>query len=166
MNRVRFAIALAAVLSAVLVAGCGSASTRLPADTLDALVARQAAAYVARPGFAARAASVMKARSGAGRMTASQARSASYGFAALTRAPLSAYACSPTSSARRSSAAYRCTMGGSTNGMATATCDVSTGRCRQWHVGVLVITTTLQHIAVEHPALPWIGRPPSRPVSR
>jgi hypothetical protein len=115
------------------------AATR--AETLDTLVARQAAAYVARPGFAAHAESVL-ARFGAAHLPAVEAGRAFFGFKALARDPLSAYVCSPTSSPRRSSAVYRCMINGTPIGMATATCDVSTGRCRHWHVGVLVFTFT------------------------
>lgn len=58
--------------------------------------------------------------------------------AALSRQPLSAYACSPASPARQSSAVYGCEIGGDAV-TAVSSCDVSTGVCQKWHLEVLVV---------------------------
>ena len=140
----------AAILAAGLVAGCGSASKRLPPATLDRLVAGQAATYVREPAFVplmeteARATEVEMGRvSSSGDMTF--LRRAAKSVAAV---PLSEYACSATSQVRGSSATFRCTIGSFpppaqvvrlpvSEGLATATCDVSTGQCGAWHATIL-----------------------------
>ena len=96
-----------------------------------------------RPAFVAHAASVIRARLHAASLSsAADAKAALSAAKTLALAPLSAYTCSATSPAQRSSAVYRCTVAGSTEGIATARCDVSTGRCRNWRVSLPVFVPT------------------------
>ena len=129
VGRARSTAAAAAFLTAGLAVGCRSASKRPPATTLNRLVARQAAAYVSR---------VLPARFDATRVSPVEARATLTRVKELASEPASAYACSPTSSVRSSSRVYRCRIGDAASVTASATCDVSTGLCRNWHVAAAV----------------------------
>ena len=140
MTRAPWTAIAAATLTVGLVAACGSSGSgpkALPSATLDRLAARQAQTSVREPAFRLAVAT-------------RQGRSEAKTLAAL---PLSQYKCSATSAAHGVSATYRCIIGSlpapsqeqreqsdgrqPAEGIANATCNVSTGRCGAWDIWML-----------------------------
>ena len=140
--------AAAVIITAAVVAGCGSASKQLARTELDHLVARQARQAVSQPRFVAQSASGVQLTLGTDQVSPVDKPAALRAAKSVAAVPLSTYRCWATSPARGSSAAYKCIIGFDAAGIATATCSVSTGRCGSWAISLIYPTVEAVPAAV------------------